>query len=303
MTYIIDLHRLWEGNPATLDKDPIKAIGSFNRVSVVLVTRGEYDLFRSLNTVLSQGFLREVVIVDIGLPDLLRHSLNNFIKDHSRCHVISGREQMGLAHAYNLGSHYCTGDYLFFMTEKALLPKNTLAKLFAFARRKAPPYVIGLQGARHKRDQWIGKFAHFQAVNTEYNIKPNVKKNVALFSHATKVEGDGLFISNRSFSILKGMDENCSDDAMSWDFCLRSHYAGGDVLEAKNIPIEYQMPVAPKSWFKHVRVQWKNYLSWRYFYQKYVSDKTHCLARIGGHAFFFCQFVWDSLLSKSLSKR
>lgn len=294
MTYIIDLHRLWEGSSKAKIKGEQLPLKGFGRVSVVMVARGSFDLFRSLKQVMSQSFLREVIVVDLGLSPFLRHSLEQYTQQNTRCHIITGREQLGLAHAYNLGSHYCSGDYLFFMTEKALLPKNILARSLAFARHKTRPCVIGF-GSDNTR-HWIGKLMQFHAINT------HILSEHKAFEPTSKVEGEGIFVSTRTFSLLKGMDEACFDEALAWDLSLRVHYAGGDVFQAKALPIEYQATAVSRRGMVNMRLQWQNYCGWRYFFNKYVSEKTHFLMKMAAHTVLLFQFMWDSLLSKSMSK-
>lgn len=286
---MIDLNRLWEGAAKKPNKNnPQLALKGFGRVSVVLVARGNFDLFRSLKTVMSQPFLREVIVVDLGLSAYLRRALEQYTQENTRCHIITGRENMGSAHAYNLGSHYCSGDYLFFMTEKALLPKNILARSLAFARHKSVPSVIGFSN-HHSQSHWFGKLTHFHMINT------SKKAATGAFEHAAKIGDEGIFVSTRVFALLKGMDEACFNEALAWDFSLRAHYAGGDVYQANSLHIEYQTAAVSKGWLQNRRLQWQNYRGWRYFLDKYVSRKTHFLAKISSHAFLLLKVFTGKL--------
>lgn len=254
------------------------------RVSVVLVANGRYDLLRTLRAIVSQPFLREVVIVDRGLSPFLRQSLDSFIKEHVQCHIISARENSGIAEAYNLGSHYTSSDYLLLMKENVLLPKHALARLYGFIKKQTSPCAIGLSEAKksNKTPQKLGKLTGFYLFD---DAKPGS------FSHTSVVSHEAIFMPTRLFAMLKGMDVDCFDEIVGWDFCLRAHYAGGSVYKANDIIMTLQSPARSSRWSSHVKNEWRRYHSWRYFYDKYVSNQTNLLKLLKTQAFLFFQFL------------
>ncbi len=283
MTYIIDLQHLWEGsNPDTTGAQADVAARK-NVVSVIVVaSRSESLLIQTLQSVLAQQFVREVIIVNCEEQPSLEKALAKFVRNHPKCYHVRGHKNAGLAAAYNLGAQHASGQFLLFIKGNCILAKNATAKLLSTGMLKPAPWVVG---AAEKPSEDAFKplgmlsklFANsFDALKYEGNQHqaiPEVSLPGGGF-HAANIGPDCLFLSTQSFLELKGLDKKCFHSTFHMDLCLRIHYAGGGVYRAREFDV-VAFKGTKQPFRAAMRNEWQAFCGRFHFYQKYVSRNTN----------------------------
>lgn len=284
MTYIIDLHKLWEehtDNNVGARGGDVSIDPRQNIVSVVVVaTANETLLIQTLKSVLAQRFVREIIIVNCE-PAQSSSFLAKYIKLHPKCYVVSGHPKIGLAAAYNLGAQHASGQFLLFMTDACLLPKNAVMKLLSTGIRKTTPCVVGVEDKTYCKEKaqvsWGAAIKGWLKTKSEKVFEANKLPEVSLPGggvHATHVAPYCLFLNTKTFLGLKGMDKNCFHSTFHVDLCLRVHLAGGDVYWAKELDVVLQP--SPRQSLRHFsNREWCALRGWYHYYKKYVSKYTN----------------------------
>lgn len=314
MTYVIDLQRLWEGAAKTSAKDDTSLLEPYkNVVSVIMVAQvEETKLLQSIQSVLAQQFVREVIIVNAEASSEVEKSLMKFASLHPKCYIVNGQRGMGLASAYNLGTQYASGQYLLFLDSRCLLTKNAIVKLLATGVRKPMPWIIGMKGFIQPQAVPMGVKPNLwaklkQKIKNKINVLWYGVENNKMHSplevslpgggfHATSLAPQCLFISTQTFLDLKGMDRKCFHSTFHIDLCLKVHLAGGGVYQAKDLYlVNNQIP--PVTFGKTFSQQWQAFKGMHHFYKKYVSNRTN----IFWSSVLYCGLVLRFLGNLSLS--
>ncbi len=310
MTYILDLRRLWEG--VTVSSEAQEAAAAVyldprkNVVSAIVVAHtNEPIILQTLQSVLAQQFIREVIIVNSEGSSSLEKTLAVFAKRHPKCHVVNGQKKDGLAAAYNLGAQYASGQYLLLFSGNCLLSKNAVLNMLATGIRKPAPWVIG--GAESLKAQGRLKKLLSNSMHSLKYENQTSHPEVSLVGggfHTSNVGPECLFLSTATFLELRGLDEKCFHSTFHTDLCLRIHYAGGGVYRAKDLNVvvcsETTLPLVA-----YVRKEWQGFCGRHHFYQKYVSNNTNKLfmgVLYAGIALHFIAKLSFGLLNIALSR-
>ncbi len=319
MTYILDLQRLWEEGVSVSSESQEAAAAVYldprkNVVSAIVVAHSnEPIMLQTLQSVLAQQFIRELIVVNCETSSSIEKTLNVFAKRHPKCHVVTGQKKAGLAAAYNLGAQYASGQFLLLFSGNCLLSKNAVLNMLATGIRKPAPWVIG--GVDEKSSPlfslkpWgrLKKLLSNDLYSLKYENQNRSHLEVSLVGggfHASNVGPECLFLSTATFVELKGLDRKCFHSTFHKDLCLRIHYAGGGVYRAKDLNViacsEPALSVGA-----YVRKEWQGFCGRHHFYQKYVSRNTNKILMgvlYAGIALHFIAKISFGLLNMALSR-
>lgn len=283
MTYVLDLQRLWYEAEDTSEQTASPELRKNVVSAIVVAEEDEEKLILTIQSVLVQQLVREVIIVNCGNSAVIEKSLIKFTSLHSKCYIVNGQKRMGLASAYNLGAQYASGQYLLFLNANSILPKNTVMKLLTTGLRKPTPWVIGVQERRYAPStQKIGIWAKLSgkarskiSVPSYEDSKMQVEVSLAGGGfHAANVAPECLFIPTQAFLDLKGMDKKCFHSTFHRDLCLRVHLAGGGVYRARDLNLVIEQNSSLPLGMEIYR-QWQAFKGIVHFYKKYVSNNTN----------------------------
>ncbi len=314
MTYIIDLHQLWEESASLGAASQEEPQYRKNVVSVVVVATGSGALLlQTLNSVISQPFVREVIIVHCEENPAFDKALATFVRKHPKCYIVRGDKNKGLAALYNLGAQHACGQFLLLMKGNCLLAKNAMAKLLATGILKPSPWVVGVAN----KPTWhhlnpMGRLGAlfsdpFDTLNVhgyQQEALPEVSLPGGGF-HTYSIGPECLFLPTQSFLELKGLDKKCFHSTFHVDLCLRVHFAGGGVYRAREFDVHAFAPVK-QSIMEALRNEWQGFCGRYHFYGKHIGKKNNKLLMLFVNGLLVIGFVFRSclgLVPKRLSKK
>lgn len=287
MTYIIDLQRLWQ------EKSQVPAKGRYNHpaldprkkmVSIVLVVcQTEYDKFKNtIQSVLSQAFVREIIIVNNQVHPSVNALLKQIKHQHSKCVVIDGDKDLSLPDLFNQGAQYASSPYLLFISSNCVLAQDAVYHMLSTGLRKPGPWLIGAQST--------SLLPLKLGIRVDRKNQP-LMREVSLPGggfHIAQVEPQCVFMSAVTFMDLKGMDNHCFDSAFHYDLCLRVHLGGGGVYSPKDIRLVNFEPIKTKP---SLRREWQSFRGWCHFYRKHESNKSNSLKRTAVYGLLMLRFL------------
>jgi len=309
LAYILDLQRLWEEPAGSSSSHEASGAGAVDHhfVSVIMVVQSNQEtLLKSLQSILTQLYIREIIIVSCS-PDLIFESfLTKLCNLQPKCMVVKAPPKIGLAAAYNIGAERAGGQFLLFLNAASLLPKNAVLKLMATGIQKPLPWIIGAKeqiifapaekGFKNRWQNMLSKdYEHFIA-NKQLS-SPEVTLPGGGF-HTPLVAASCLFIAANVFTELKGLDFKCFHSTFHRDLCLRVHLAGGGVYCAKDVNCIVHVS-APSRLLQGIRNEWQACRGWYHFYQKYLRRKNNIVLRSLFYGKLLSRFV-RSLLAQGI---
>lgn len=276
MAHIIDLHSAWQQasrQVSLIQRHALKTHRRLYRISVIFVAKGtEEAILLSLNTILSQDLIREIIIVSCTASVSLNDKLHDIAREHPRVFLLLQSPDLSLSKAYNLGLRHSTSKYLLLVAAPYLLPKNIVFELLAPGLTKPSHWIMGIQSALYAS---FDPFFRFQN-NNFYKQKNSVLEKEQIH-HVISVMPHCLLVSYDMVREMGALDTACNDSNVLLDLCLRVHAAGGDVFSH----VVLKQPSASLSTagvsLKQLDSLWK---SWHHYYQKHFSQnykKHHAL--------------------------
>jgi GT2 family glycosyltransferase len=290
LTYVIDLERLWadRGVSATnqhkansIYLDPRQNVVS----AIVVADSDEMKLMLTLQALLTQLFIRELIVVNCESNPALDRFLAKFATLNPKCYVVHGQKNMGLAAAYNLGAQYASGQFLLFLESTCVLEKNAVLEMLSTGIRKPLPWIIGAEDESCHNPKaamtWLqAMHAWLNTSKTKEKLHHTSMREVSLPGggfHVSNLASGCLFMPSKSFLELKGWDKQCFHTTFHYDLCLRVHLAGGGVYRAKELAFIQQ--ARPKMTLKKgLALAWQACVGWQHYYNKYVRKSTNICA-------------------------
>lgn len=127
---------------------------------------------------------------------------------------INSGENLGFGKANNLGVHYSTGKYLFFLNSDTILVNNAIKIFFEYATNHKME-LIGALGCwlLDEKECTNNSFGYYPSIKNEirYLLRKNYQSKVENFNVSKDVDfitGADLFIDRDIFNILGGFDKN-----------------------------------------------------------------------------------------------
>jgi len=234
------------------------------RVSVVMVVymTGE-ALEESVNCVLRDPGVDELVIVDNGSTEEEAASLAAFAATDRRVRLISGHGNVGFARGANLGARGATGEVLVFLNPDAFLQEGCVAALVREIEGRPVPCIVGGRVLNADRTEQRGaRRGEITPVSALLSLS-GLARGGALRRYEVHLEDEAVperaistptisgacFCMRREdFDAVGGFDERYFLHVEDVDLCWRVRQAGGLVLfhpKAEVVHLGHTSQVSP----------------------------------------------------------
>jgi N-acetylglucosaminyl-diphospho-decaprenol L-rhamnosyltransferase len=215
-------------------------------VSVVMVVyRTGEELQQSIDCVLGDAMVDEMVIVDNGSTAAMAERLRALGRDEPRTVLIQGHGNVGFATGANMGARAARGDHLIFLNPDAFLQPGCVASLVAGLVGKPSPSIVGAcildpDGG----EQRGGRRGEVSALSTLLSLSRATQYFPGLSRFEIHRESEALpegivsiptisgacFAMRRAdFDTLSGFDEGYFLHVEDIDLCWRARRDGGSV--------------------------------------------------------------------------
>jgi len=214
-------------------------------VSVVMVSyfTGR-RLIPALQSVLSQNVELELILVDNGNPEAVRHELASLARRDGRVRLIGGHGNIGFARASNLGAAAAQGRYLFLLNPDTELMPGALSALMREGDTRPRPWLVGPKLVNEDGSEQRGArravLTPWRAVVEGAGLYRLLPRHPAFqrfnlnetpcSDHAVEmpvISGAAMFLPTEDFRRLAGFDERYFLHVEDIDFCYRFLENGG----------------------------------------------------------------------------
>ena len=215
-------------------------------VSVVMVVyRTGEELQQSIDCVLGDAMVDELIIVDNGSANDMAERLRALGRTDPRVGLIQGHGNVGFATAANMGAKAARGDHLIFLNPDAFLQEGCVASLVSGLAGKPAPSILGAcildpDGA----EQRGGRRGEVSALSTLLSLSRATQHFPGLGRFEIHRESEAMpegivsiptisgacFAARRAdFDSLGGFDEGYFLHVEDIDLCWRARREGGTV--------------------------------------------------------------------------
>ncbi|MCD6035122.1 MAG: glycosyltransferase family 2 protein [Rickettsiales bacterium] len=223
-------------------------------VSVIMVSYQTGPiLWQALESVLSQSFLKELVIVDNGNPYDITERLWSLSRQDARVKLLTGHGNIGFAAACNKGVEKASGDYILLLNPDCLISPGALKRVVE-ALQASPDYwvaggsitnVDGTEQAGSRRNILTASVALVESFKL-YRFLPNAWLPRMNFHHrpapdrpiqVPAISGAFMMMPREIYSRVGKMDEGYFLHVEDLDFCLSIQKAGGKILHVPDVKV------------------------------------------------------------------
>ncbi|MBM3601326.1 MAG: NAD-dependent epimerase/dehydratase family protein [Alphaproteobacteria bacterium] len=276
-------------------------------VSVVMVTYNTGDAIRaSIDSVLCQRNLRELIIVDNGNDAVIFRYLQMMSKD-PRITLISGHGNVGFSRGCNIGAQLARGKYLLLLNPDCVLEPDTFPLIIDSLSGRAEPWmatvrVVNSDGSEQRGcrrtlaspQQWLVEAFRLYLLAPRYFGEKRVNlRDLPCPESITPVpaiSGAFMFMRRDMFFELDGLDPAYFLHFEDLDFCMRLTKSNGRIFffpQKKCLHIKGTSDVSPLA----IEL-YKARGLWLYFRRFYSANIS--LPVLG--------FVWGVLASGLIAK-
>ncbi len=287
---------------------------SENDVSVIMVSYNTGPiLFRSIETVLEQEGLKEIIIIDNGNPEHVRQRLRNWAAKDSRMRIITSSGNIGFAAGCNIGAENAQGKYLLLLNPDCIIPSNAIIRVRQELRKSDDIWLAGCcivnpdgseqSGSRRNLlTPWIAFVETFKL----YRLLPNnpmlKRMNVhEIETHSEPVtvpaiSGAFMMIAKKRYQQLGGIDQGYFFHVEDLDFCFQVNKNGGKIIYVPDIKVVHYRSTSDVSEFFVELNKARGFI--RYFMKNfgiaYFPGFIH-LVSLGIYARFFINIIVKGL--------
>jgi GT2 family glycosyltransferase/nucleoside-diphosphate-sugar epimerase len=239
-----------------MPKPTIVTNTSMPSVSVVMVSyyTGAI-LWRSIDSVLSQAGLQELIIVDNGNPRDVTARLERLAERDNRVRIITGHGNVGFASGCNKGVAAASSEYILLLNPDCLLPEKTLLRVMG-ALEENPEYwlagacimnIDGTEQAGSRRNiltprvALVENFRLYRFVPSSWLPRMNVHQEgcVKNAHEVPAISGAFMMLKRELYHAVGGMDETYFLHVEDLDFCLAIRNAGGKILHVPDVKVTH----------------------------------------------------------------
>ncbi|MDA0966804.1 MAG: glycosyltransferase [Rickettsiales bacterium] len=199
-------------------------------------------IIRAIKSVLSQKYLKELIIVDNGNSDYVRGKIEEYSLKHDAIHIISGQGNIGFARACNLGAHEAKGNYLLFLNPDCILPTNSFQKIINEIEKDDDVWLAGCKlvnpnGSEQKGNrrnlltfkslaaEWFGLHRFLNIPRFELGKTHISNKN----NYVPAISSALMMISRDKFNQIGTMDKSYFVHIEDLDLCFKVNQMGGKI--------------------------------------------------------------------------
>ncbi len=239
-------------------------------------------LKHSIQSVLAQEVVSELVIVNNGNPEDVTEELDDLSGRDARVTHLSGQGNIGFARACNLGASRSHSEYLLILNPDCILPDQALAKAVEIFANDRQAWLAGAQmlcpngmpQGGSKRRHLSPSIALSHALRMHRFIKslPHInmeEKEGELSSHVPAISGAFMLIKAERYQWLGGLDEGYFLHVEDLDLCRLIERKGGKVLYMPEIKVTHY---ASSSTVSSQFVEAHKTRGFIYYFLKHYSD-------------------------------
>ena len=219
-------------------------------------------LFRSIEAVLQQPNLKELLIVDNGNSREVRGRLKQLTEADTRISLITGQGNVGFAMGCNLGAAKAIGDYLLLLNPDCVVPDFALTKVLHALETRPEAWLAGCRILNPDGSEQAGSRRNLLTPSVAfvenfrlYRLLPGEKGKESYFKRMNfhdeeKVEeptfvpaisGAFMMIERERYYELGGLDEEYFFHVEDLDFCYQINEKGGKILFVPDVaPVHYR---------------------------------------------------------------
>lgn len=225
-------------------------------------------LWRSVESVLQQEGLNELVLVDNGNSEETRRRLVKKSLKNPRLKVVSGGGNLGLYAAYNLGAERAKGRYLLFLSPEAVLPHDFLIRMVDEHRQSTDSWasscrILDING-KERRESRRSLLSLKPLLCEKLGLSKLFRKKcqpwhltaTAMPTQNTKglgLSASCMFTETERFKQLQGFSEGYFYQYGDMDMALKIHDMGGETLFIPKLSI---IDFRTTSASKHILAYW-----------------------------------------------
>lgn len=224
-------------------------------------------LLQSVNSVLQDPDIFELILVDNGNQPSARRRLSQLVMTYDKVRILQGHGNVGFAKGCNYGAKMATGEFLLFLNPDALLEPRAALNMVKSSQGLSRPWAVGGKllnvngreqrgGRRRALTPWSA-FCTFTGLHKLPGIKSIHMEGEPLPIEPTPVSvvsGAFMMLDRRSFDALGGFDERYFLHVEDIDLCRRIQDAGGDVIFAPSATV---MHYGSTSDVPRLKVEWE----------------------------------------------
>jgi GT2 family glycosyltransferase len=219
--------------------------------SVIMVTYHTGNVLSlSIASVLAQTANVELVIVNNGNPPEIEEELIKKFKDDAAVRLMTGHGNIGLYKGYNLGARVARGDYLLFLSPRAVLTSDVVARMIEERRAYRNPALLGarlidqkgeeVEGSRSEllspanivvETLRLGRFFPRRKLRLHRDPPPLRTAAIPCLSSAF------MFLAAKDYAAMRGFGEEYVNHAGDADFCFRFRDKGGQIYFAGGLDV------------------------------------------------------------------
>jgi len=254
-----------------------------NNVSVVIVSYNTGPILpRSIESVLAQDGLCELILVNNGNPTHVAHKLEKLATLDSRLKLINDHGNIGFAAGCNLGARQAKGKYLLLLNPDCIIPPGALAKVRDELQSHSEAWLAGCRiinpdGSEQSgsRRNILTPMVAFVETFRLYRFFPNLKLFERMNFHEMEkmkkssivpaISGAFMMIEKERYERLGGIDEGYFFHVEDLDFCYQVNRLGGKILYVPQISaVHFRSTSDVSSFF----VEWNKAYGFKRYFRK-----------------------------------
>lgn len=232
------------------------SVSQSRAVSAIMVTYHTGPvLWRSIEEVLRQPEIEQLIIVNNGNPADSLKRLQHIEQQNARVSLISGHGNIGFAKACNLGAKQATLPYMLLINPDCIITQSACSRIIDVLEQSDDYWcgsgrILNHQGreqAGSRRNLLTPLVAFTESTRLDALIP--ALKAYRLNHHCTAsptqpeivpaISGAFIMIKTARYQQIGGMDEEYFLHVEDLDFCLKIHQAGGKIMHVPDVNIPH----------------------------------------------------------------
>jgi len=271
-------------------------------------------LFRTLETLIDQDGIKEIILIDNGNPPAITKELKQLTQQYTNLSIYTDQGNIGFGAGCNLGASYATGKYLLFLNPDCLLLPDALNTAISLMKKNPEAWLSGCRHIYPSGELQCGNKRNLLSPSTAFaqvfrkitgnrsrfpslNIIEKTSDNNAEYVPA--VSGAFMLFTREYFDILEGFDEGYFFHVEDLDMCQRIADKKGKILYMPSVCAVHFRSSSDVSSFFIERQKMRGFL--RYFrlhYNELGTLRTSILSTA-----VYSRFLLRSLIYLLLHKR
>ena len=265
-----------------------QSVENLPSVSAIVVSYHTGPALRDcIDALLTDPQIDEIILVNNGNKPKDVGLLNRLADQHrNRIQLISGHGNIGFAKGSNLGARFANGDRFLFVNPDAILRRGSVAAFEEAAKNRPEPWIVGgrifdvkgqeLRGGRRRMLGLTSALITYTGLGLFERLHP-IFSDVNRFKEKCPtgpvempvVSGALMYMSRKSFDVLRGFDEDYFLHVEDIDICRRAQeQENGGVYYT---PLAGALHHGATSDVSSLRVEWEKAWGLGLYFRKFAK--------------------------------